>query len=41
MSSVRIHDLNHASLLVEVGAVRILFDPWLEDTAFVYKGRFE
>ena len=34
MSSVRIHYLNHASLLVEVGAVRILFDPWLEGTAF-------
>lgn len=34
MSSVRIHYLNHASLLVDVGAVRILFDPWLEGTAF-------
>lgn len=34
MSSVRIHYLNHASLLVEVGNVRILFDPWLEGTAF-------
>ena len=34
MSSVRIHYLNHASLLVEVGAVRMLFDPWLEGTAF-------
>lgn len=34
MSSVRIHYLNHASLLVEVGDVRILFDPWLEGTAF-------
>ena len=34
MSSVRIHYLNHASLLVEVGRVRILFDPWLEGTAF-------
>ena len=34
MSSVRIHYLNHASLLVEVGQVRILFDPWLEGTAF-------
>lgn len=34
MSSVRIHYLNHASLLVEVGGARILFDPWLEGTAF-------
>jgi L-ascorbate metabolism protein UlaG (beta-lactamase superfamily) len=34
MSSVRIHYLNHASLLVDVGQVRILFDPWLEGTAF-------
>ena len=34
MSSVRIHYLNHASLLVDIGAVRILFDPWLEGTAF-------
>lgn len=34
MSSVRIHYLNHASLLTEVGNVRMLFDPWLEGTAF-------
>ena len=34
MSSVRVHYLNHASLLVEVGKVRMLFDPWLEGTAF-------
>ena len=34
MSSVRIHYLNHASLLVDLGQVRILFDPWLEGTAF-------
>lgn len=34
MSSVRVHYLNHASLLVEMGSVRILFDPWLEGTAF-------
>lgn len=34
MSSVRIHYLNHASLLVETGRARILFDPWLEGTAF-------
>jgi L-ascorbate metabolism protein UlaG (beta-lactamase superfamily) len=34
MSLVRVHYLNHASLLVDVGAVRILFDPWLEGTAF-------
>ena len=29
-----VHYLNHASLLVEVGGVRMLFDPWLEGTAF-------
>jgi hypothetical protein len=34
MSSVRIHYLNHASLLLEMGPVRLLFDPWLEGTAF-------
>ena len=34
MSSVRVHYLNHASLLVDVGKVRMLFDPWLEGTAF-------
>ena len=34
MSSVRIHYLNHASLLIDVGSVRLLFDPWLEGTAF-------
>lgn len=34
MSSVRVHYLNHASLLLEVGKVRLLFDPWLEGTAF-------
>ena len=34
MSSLRVHYLNHASLLVEVGGVRMLFDPWLEGTAF-------
>ena len=34
MSSLRVHYLNHASLLVEVGGLRILFDPWLEGTAF-------
>jgi L-ascorbate metabolism protein UlaG (beta-lactamase superfamily) len=34
MSSVRVHYLNHASLLVDVGKVRLLFDPWLEGTAF-------
>ncbi|HSN81481.1 MAG TPA: MBL fold metallo-hydrolase [Polyangiales bacterium] len=34
MSSLRIHYLNHASLLVEVGSIRMLFDPWLEGTAF-------
>ena len=34
MSSVRVHYLNHASLLVELGEVRLLFDPWLEGTAF-------
>lgn len=34
MSSVRIHYLNHASLLVDLGEARILFDPWLEGTAF-------
>ncbi|MDB4278397.1 MBL fold metallo-hydrolase [Deltaproteobacteria bacterium] len=34
MSSVHVHYLNHASLLVEVGGVRMLFDPWLEGTAF-------
>lgn len=34
MSTVRIHYLNHASLLVEVGSVRLLCDPWLEGTAF-------
>jgi L-ascorbate metabolism protein UlaG (beta-lactamase superfamily) len=34
MSPVRVHYLNHASLLVEVGRVRMLFDPWLEGTAF-------
>lgn len=34
MPSVRIHYLNHASLLLEVGTVRLLFDPWLEGTAF-------
>jgi L-ascorbate metabolism protein UlaG (beta-lactamase superfamily) len=34
MSSVRVHYLNHASLLIEVGKVRMLFDPWLEGTAF-------
>jgi L-ascorbate metabolism protein UlaG (beta-lactamase superfamily) len=34
MPSVRVHYLNHASLLVEVGQVRMLFDPWLEGTAF-------
>lgn len=34
MSTVRIHYLNHASLMVEVGSVRLLFDPWLEGTAF-------
>jgi L-ascorbate metabolism protein UlaG (beta-lactamase superfamily) len=34
MSSVRVHYLNHASLLVEVGGARMLFDPWLEGTAF-------
>ena len=34
MPSVRIHCLNHASLLIEVGQVRMLFDPWLEGTAF-------
>jgi L-ascorbate metabolism protein UlaG (beta-lactamase superfamily) len=34
MSSVHVHYLNHASLVVEVGGARILFDPWLEGTAF-------
>ena len=34
MSDVRIHYLNHASMLVEVGTMRLLFDPWLEGTAF-------
>jgi L-ascorbate metabolism protein UlaG (beta-lactamase superfamily) len=34
VSSVRLHYLNHASLLVEVGGLRMLFDPWLEGTAF-------
>lgn len=34
MSEVRVHCLNHASLLVRVGNVRMLFDPWLEGTAF-------
>lgn len=34
MSSVRIHYLNHASILMEIGTVRMLFDPWLEGTAF-------
>jgi L-ascorbate metabolism protein UlaG (beta-lactamase superfamily) len=34
MSSVRIHYLNHASLLVELGEIRLLFDPWLSGTAF-------
>lgn len=34
MSAVRVHYLNHASLLVDVGKVRMLFDPWLEGTAF-------
>jgi hypothetical protein len=34
MSSVHIQYLNHASLLVAVDGVRILFDPWLEGTAF-------
>jgi L-ascorbate metabolism protein UlaG (beta-lactamase superfamily) len=34
MSSVRVHYLNHASLLVEVGQVRMLFDPWWDGTAF-------
>jgi len=34
MSSVHIHYLNHASLLVQAGDVRLLFDPWLEGTAF-------
>lgn len=32
--SVQIHHLNHAALLVEIGAIRMLFDPWLEGTAF-------
>ncbi|KPK16626.1 MAG: hypothetical protein AMJ62_04560 [Myxococcales bacterium SG8_38] len=31
---MRIYYLNHAALLVEVGGIRILFDPWLEGTAF-------
>jgi len=34
MSTIRVHYLNHASLLLEVGGVRMLFDPWLEGTAF-------
>ncbi len=34
MSSIRVHYLNHAALLVELGHVRMLFDPWLEGTAF-------
>ncbi len=34
MPCVRIHYLNHASLLIEAGQVRMLFDPWLEGTAF-------
>jgi L-ascorbate metabolism protein UlaG (beta-lactamase superfamily) len=34
MSLVHVHYLNHASLLVELGEVRLLFDPWLEGTAF-------
>lgn len=34
MSTIRVHYLNHASLLLEVGGVRMLFDPWLQGTAF-------
>jgi L-ascorbate metabolism protein UlaG (beta-lactamase superfamily) len=34
MSSIRVHYLNHASALIEIGGVRLLFDPWLEGTAF-------
>jgi L-ascorbate metabolism protein UlaG (beta-lactamase superfamily) len=34
MSPVRIHYLNHASLLIATGDIRLLSDPWLEGTAF-------
>jgi L-ascorbate metabolism protein UlaG (beta-lactamase superfamily) len=34
MSSLRIHYLNHACLLLDLGKARLLFDPWLEGTAF-------
>ena len=34
MVDCRVEYLNHASLLVHVGRTRLLFDPWLEGSAF-------
>ena len=31
---VKIHFLNHSSLLLEIEDVKILFDPWFDGTCF-------